>query len=144
MAINFPNSGHGMKPGIRLPSEHGSPSGGGEEVDNHTMTRMLEDGTGRLVYIGDSATLSFLQLLRMIVEMSVGPNPFSLDPSRHAITEPQFSVLPNVQLTHQLPSKETTSILVDAFFVNVSTRTKRPLRLRTTNVKADIWAVPNI
>ena len=110
------------RPEIRISSEQGSTSAGEEEVDNHTMTRMLEDGAGRLVYIGDSATLSFLQLLRMIVETVAGPTPFTMDPARHAMTETQLSLPPNVQLTHQLPAEEITHILVDAFFVHVSMR----------------------
>ena len=63
--------------GAKTVSEHGSSSGGDEEVDNHTMTRMLDDGSGMLIYMGDSATLSFLQLLRVIVESVMGPTIFS-------------------------------------------------------------------
>ena len=102
-------------------SDHASNSGGDEEADNHTMTRMLEDSTGRLIYIGDASTLSFLQLLRMIVETTVGPSPFSLDPERHKIKETPFSLSTNTELTHLLPEKQTALILVDSFFVNVST-----------------------
>lgn len=40
--------------GARMPSEHGSTSGGEEEVDKHTKTRILKDGMGRLVYIGSN------------------------------------------------------------------------------------------
>lgn len=85
------------------------------------MTRMLEDGTGRLIYVGDASTLSFLQLLRMIVETTVGPSPFTMDPDRHRITEIPFSLSPSTELTHLLPEKQTALILVDSFFVNVST-----------------------
>ncbi|KAL6713326.1 hypothetical protein ACLMJK_008791 [Lecanora helva] len=98
--------------------EDGCNSEGDEEVDNHTMTRMLEDGTGRLVYIGDSADMSFLQLLRMIIENVTGPSPFSLDPGRNGLVDAQLSPLPDTQLTHQLPSKETALVLVNAFFIN--------------------------
>lgn len=82
------------------------------------MTRMLEDGTGRLIYIGDASTLSFLQLLRMIVETTVGPSPFTMDPERHKIQEIPFSLPPDTELTHLLPEKQTALILVDSFFVN--------------------------
>ena len=119
-AKNSSQRQHDTKPQLRVLLQHESTSDGDEEVDNHTMTRMLEDGTGRLIYVGDSATLSFLQLLRMIVENVAGPSPFSLDPGRHAITETQLSLLPNVQLTHQLPSRETSLVLIEAFFVHVS------------------------
>lgn len=84
------------------------------------MTRMLEDGTGRLIYIGDASTLSFLQLLRMIVETTVGPSPFTMDPERHKILETPFSLSPDTELTHLLPEKQTALILVDSFFANVS------------------------
>ena len=83
------------------------------------MTRMLADGTGRLVYIGDSGTLSFLQLLRILVEKVAGPTPFSMGPAQHAVTEPQLSLSRNSPMTEQLPSKEMALILVDAFFVHV-------------------------
>lgn len=110
------------QPEIRVEAKQASTiSGGDEEADNHTMTRMMEDGTGRLIYIGDASTLSFLQLLRMIVETTVGPSPFTMDPDRHRITEVPFSLSPNTELTHLLPEKPTALILVDSFFINVST-----------------------
>lgn len=114
-----------LRPEIRVNSDHASNSGGDEEADNHTMTRMLEDGRGRLIYIGDASTLSFLQLLRMIVETVVGPSPFTLDPERHRITETPFSLPPDTELTHLLPEKQTALILVDSFFVNVSIDIRR-------------------
>ncbi|KAK8199244.1 fungal-specific transcription factor domain-containing protein [Phyllosticta capitalensis] len=79
---------------------------------------MLQDPTGRLLYIGDSATLSFLQLLRMMVENVVGPSAFTVDPRRHKITETPFSLPPNSRHTHLLPDKRTAYILVDSFFIN--------------------------
>ena len=100
--------------------DHASNSGGDEEADNQTMARMLEDGSGRLIYIGDASTLSFLQLLRMIVETAVGPSPFTLDPDRHKITEIPSYLPPETELTRLLPEKHTAVILVDSFFVNVS------------------------
>lgn len=113
----FPHTAD-LKPEIKVHSDFASNSGGDEEADNHTMTRMLEDGTGRLIYIGDASTLSFLQLLRMIVETTVGPSPFTMDPERHKILETPFSLPPDTELTHLLPEKQTALILVDSFFVN--------------------------
>ena len=112
--------GAGLKPEIRVQSDYASNDGGDEEADNHTMTRMLEDVTGRLVYIGDASTLSFLQLIRMIVETTAGPSPFTMDPERHKIKETPFSLPPDTELSHLLPEKQTALILVDCFFVNVS------------------------
>lgn len=111
---------HDVRPEVKAFSDHASTSGGEDEVvDNHTMTRMLDEGTGRVIYIGDSATLSFLQLLRMIVETVAGPTQFSLDPTRHTMLETQLSLPLDLKLTHRLPTRETALILVDSFFVNV-------------------------
>ena len=91
-----------------------------EEVENYTMTRMLEDGTGtgRLLYIGDSSTMSFLQLIRMIVETASGPSTFSMDIARNQIIETQFKVPPSADFTNLLPDKTTSTILVESFFIN--------------------------
>ncbi|KAF2092151.1 hypothetical protein K490DRAFT_18591, partial [Saccharata proteae CBS 121410] len=79
---------------------------------------MLQDPTGRLLYVGDSASLSFLQLLRMMVENVAGPSAFTTDPRRHKITETPFSLPPSTSFTHLLPDKKTARVLVDSFFVN--------------------------
>jgi hypothetical protein len=71
-----------------------------------------------LVYVGDSATLSFLQLLRLMVENAVGSSPFTTDPRRHKIVEGQLSLQPGARHTHLLPDKSTARVLVDAFFIN--------------------------
>ena len=118
---NYPQ-GADSKPEIILHIDQASSGGGDEEANNHTMARMLDDGTGRLVYVGDASTLSFLQLLRMIVETAAGPSPFTLDPERHKITESPLSLPPDTERTHLLPGKQTALILVDSFFVNVSKR----------------------
>ena len=117
-----------LKPEIKVQSDRASTSGGDEEADNHTMTRMLEDSTGRLVYMGDASTLSFLQLLRMIVETTEGPSPFTMDPERHKIKEIPFSLPKDTELTHLLPDRQTALILVDSFFVNVSIELNQSIR----------------
>ena len=100
--------------------DHAPSSCGDEEADNQTMVRMLADDRGRLIYIGDASTLSFLQLLRMIVETAVGPSPFTTDTERHKIIETPSHLPPNRELTRLLPEKHTALILVDSFFLNVS------------------------
>ena len=79
---------------------------------------MLQDPTGRVLYIGDSATLSFLQLLRMMVESVAGGSPFTNDPRRHKIVEGQFSLPSDYRHTYLLPDIQTCRVLVDAFFIN--------------------------
>ncbi|KAF2657079.1 hypothetical protein K491DRAFT_349338 [Lophiostoma macrostomum CBS 122681] len=93
-------------------------SGPEEEAVVYSQARMLQDPTGRLLYVGDAATLSFLQLLRMMVENVVGPTPFTNDPRRHKIVEGQFSLPFNSRHTHLLPEQRTARVLVDSFFVN--------------------------
>jgi hypothetical protein len=93
-------------------------SGHEEAADVYNSTRMLLDRTGRLLYIGDSATLSYLQLMRMIVENTSGPSAFTLDPMRHRIVENTSSLPANFRHTHLLPDKETAKLLVEAYFLN--------------------------
>jgi hypothetical protein len=71
-------------------------------------------------YLGDSATLSYLQIIRKDVESIAGASPFTLDPQQHQIVENTITLPRNVRNTHLLPEKATAVILVDAFFTNVS------------------------
>lgn len=84
----------------------------------YSQMRMLQDPTGRLLYVGDAASLSFLQLLRMMVENVAGQSAFTTDPRRHKITEIPFSLPPTMRHTHLLPDTRTAYILVESFFVN--------------------------
>ncbi|KAF1925580.1 uncharacterized protein M421DRAFT_69655 [Didymella exigua CBS 183.55] len=93
-------------------------SGPEEEAIIYSQSRMLQDPTGRVLYIGDSATLSFLQLLRMMVETVTGDSAFTNDPRRHKIVEGQYSLPPGYRHTHLLPDMQTARVLADAFFIN--------------------------
>ncbi|KAF1843000.1 uncharacterized protein K460DRAFT_367924 [Cucurbitaria berberidis CBS 394.84] len=93
-------------------------SGPEEEAVIYSQSRMLQDPTGRVLYIGDSATLSFLQLLRMMVETVAGSSPFTTDPRRHKIVEGQYSLPSGYRHTHLLPDVQTARVLVEAFFIN--------------------------
>ena len=88
----------------------------------YSSTRMLQDPTGRLLYIGDSATLSYLQLIRLIVENVAGPSPFTTDPRRHRILERPLSIPRGIRHTHLLPDQQTANVLVRSFFTNVRAR----------------------
>ncbi|KAF2824731.1 hypothetical protein CC86DRAFT_46218 [Ophiobolus disseminans] len=93
-------------------------SGADEEAVIYSQSRMLQDPTGRVLYVGDSATLSFLQLLRMMVETVNGSSAFTNDPRRHKIVEGQYSLPTNYRHTHLLPDLQTARVLVEAFFIN--------------------------
>ncbi|KAH8433673.1 putative C6 transcription factor [Aspergillus melleus] len=51
------------------------------------VARLLRDGQGKFMYIGDSASLSFLQSVRRIVSSSIGNCEFTEDTSRHSMLE---------------------------------------------------------
>lgn len=51
------------------------------------LARLLRDGQGKFMYVGDSASLSFLQSVRRIVSSSIGDCDFTTDPMRHSILE---------------------------------------------------------
>ncbi|KAE8136040.1 hypothetical protein BDV38DRAFT_272320 [Aspergillus pseudotamarii] len=51
------------------------------------VARLLRDGQGKFMYIGDSASLSFLQSVRRIVASSIGRCELTEDNSRHSMLE---------------------------------------------------------
>lgn len=60
------------------------------------VARLLRDGQGKFMYIGDSASLSFLQSMRRIVAAAIGQCEFTEDSSRHSMLE-AFQSNPSVQ-----------------------------------------------
>jgi len=84
-------------------------------TDTESLTKIMVKE-----YLGDSATLSYLQIIRKDVESIAGPCPFTIDPRQHRIVENTTTLPRNVRNTHLLPDKATANILLDAFFTNVS------------------------
>ena len=72
------------------------------------------------VYLGDSAPLSCLQLLRAIVESAFGQCDFTTDPSRHKIMENIVELSSNYELPGVFPSLPASNALLESFFTNVS------------------------
>ena len=66
------------------------------------VARLLRDGQGKFMYIGDSASLSFLQTVRRIVSSSIGRCEFTEDTSRHSMLE-AFQSNPSTQPTSLIP-----------------------------------------
>ncbi|KAJ2997034.1 hypothetical protein NUW58_g780 [Xylaria curta] len=91
-----------------------------DEAEVYPQNRMLQDSTGRLLYIGDSATLSYLQWIRMIVENISGPSDFTLDPRRHMIMENTVSLPQDLRQIGILPDQRTASVLISSFFTNTA------------------------
>ncbi|KAI9891116.1 MAG: hypothetical protein M1814_003315 [Vezdaea aestivalis] len=91
---------------------------GDEEAVLFEAAPMVPDSTGRMVYIGESATLSFLQLLRLLVENLAGESAFTRDPRRHHIIESSFGLPLGLKHTHVLPDRVTADVLVESYFTN--------------------------
>jgi hypothetical protein len=71
------------------------------------------------VYLGDSATLSFLQSIRRLVEKRLGPSLFTMDSCRTKILEATISPAASVQHNYALPDQDTAQFMIDSFFTNV-------------------------
>lgn len=83
-------------------------------------TRVCLADSGKLVYLGDSATLSYLQFIRMIVESVDGPSQFTMDPSRHRLMELTTSLPPDYRTSLLLPDRRTADVLIRSYLTNVS------------------------
>ncbi|WDK10373.1 fungal specific transcription factor domain-containing protein [Colletotrichum graminicola] len=51
------------------------------------VSRLIADGKGRLMFIGDAANLAFLKVIRRLVRELLGSCPFTDDPLRHIMVE---------------------------------------------------------
>lgn len=72
--------------------------------------------------MGDASTLSILQLIRIIVESTAGTevgSPFIDDPKRHRIMENIVPFPDDTIVPCPLPDRESTTVLVESYFVNV-------------------------
>ncbi|CAK7237030.1 hypothetical protein SEUCBS140593_009820 [Sporothrix eucalyptigena] len=95
-----------------------STSGHEEEAVMFHTSRMLKDQNGRLLYVGDSATLSFLHLFRIMVERITGESSFTNDPNRGNIVENLISLPERIHPPCMLPDRKTVDVLVESFFIN--------------------------
>ncbi|KAL7950432.1 fungal-specific transcription factor domain-containing protein [Trichoderma barbatum] len=91
-----------------------------EEAEVIGQIRMLQDPMKRLLYIGDSSTLSYLQLIRMIVFNTTGESAFTDDPNRHHILEPVTANPPNSMIPYMLPNRDVSNFLAQSYFVNTN------------------------
>ncbi|KAL1897713.1 hypothetical protein Sste5346_004021 [Sporothrix stenoceras] len=106
--------------GLEEHTRASSTSGHEEEAILLQTTRMLQDQKGRLLYIGDSATLSFLHLFRLMVESISGQSSFTIDPRKESIVENVVSLPSYVRPPSMLPDRQTADVLVESFFINTS------------------------
>ena len=85
------------------------------------VARLLRDGQGKFMYIGDSASLSFLQSVRRIVSTSIGRCEFTEDSSRHSMLE-AFQSNPSAQAGPLMdpPSNEEAQRLAGQYVLATS------------------------
>ncbi|KAL1954325.1 hypothetical protein VTO42DRAFT_1399 [Malbranchea cinnamomea] len=98
----------------RDPSASASEANEGENLKE--SSRLLQDGHGRLLYLGDSASLSYLDTIRRVVESTMGPSNFTTDPHKIRLFEGSISTARRP--THVLPDREAAEFLVDSYFSN--------------------------
>ncbi|KAK6081660.1 fungal specific transcription factor domain-containing protein [Seiridium cupressi] len=113
-------------------------SGPADEAEAYSLQRMLQDSTGRLLYVGDSATLSYLQLIRMLVESIAGKSRFTMDPKRHMIMEARISLPPSNMPLGVLPGRRTADVLVESYFINAGLAKQSKLDQRLI-ISIDSW-----
>ncbi|KXJ94551.1 hypothetical protein Micbo1qcDRAFT_221064 [Microdochium bolleyi] len=85
------------------------------------QSRMIEtsEDRGRVIYVGDTATLAYLQIVRMLFETFLGDqSDFTNDGLRHTILEKKISMPASVRHSTVLPDRPTTEALVESFFVH--------------------------
>lgn len=83
------------------------------------VARLLRDGQGKFMYIGDSASLSFLQSVRRVVTSSIGRCEFTEDNSRHSMLE-AFQNNPKPGLLISPPSNDKARRLARQYVLATS------------------------
>ncbi|KAI5792825.1 fungal-specific transcription factor domain-containing protein [Pyronema domesticum] len=84
-------------------------------------TRMLSDPSGRLLYIGETGSLSFLARVRKLAKDALGPSSFTSDSAQFSIADKPIIRSHHLPSTHaSLPPYEVASTLIDLFFTHVN------------------------
>ncbi|KAI5780855.1 hypothetical protein EDC01DRAFT_789904 [Geopyxis carbonaria] len=84
------------------------------EVDHRT--RLLSDPKGRLLYIGETGSLSFLARVRKSVKDTLGSSPFTLDSAQHSLADRP----PLPPASAGSPPPAPSPALIDLFFAHVN------------------------
>lgn len=56
------------------------------------LARLLKDGHGKFIFVGDSSNLAFVQNIRRLVKGEIGESGLTRDPLRHAMVEVNASI----------------------------------------------------
>ncbi|KAM5364716.1 hypothetical protein ACJZ2D_011367 [Fusarium nematophilum] len=91
---------------------------GPEQVELHTKPWMLLDPTSRALFVGDSSALSYLFVIRTIVESVAGGSEFTEDPGRFKMSETPLTGSRVLRPPLELPDKKVAKMLVESYFLN--------------------------
>lgn len=70
------------------PGHHsGNPSDPASRAPVPKLARLLKDGHGKFIFVGDSSNLAFVQNIRRLVKVEIGESGLTKDPLRHAMVE---------------------------------------------------------
>ncbi|KAF8540336.1 hypothetical protein BDD12DRAFT_804582 [Trichophaea hybrida] len=123
----YPTPSHG-NPKLQSMESNIDPNEG-VDTDDDTVeapidlrTCLLSDPSGRLLYIGETGSLSFLARMRKLVKDALGQSPFTSNSEQHSIADKP--VIPRLQhtlgISVSLPPLECATALVDLFFVHIN------------------------
>lgn len=87
------------------------------------LARLLQDGHGKFIFIGDSGNLAFLQNIRRLARTAIGESGLTLDPMRHGIIEalPTTNQGPRTpSLVNLRPSRAEAEDLVNNYMLAAS------------------------
>ena len=115
----------GNRSSARTPRGDEGPDDSTSRAPGPQLARLLRDGKGKFMYIGDSANLSFLQNIRRLVKSSIGDCSLTTDPLRHALVEGVPTKRPSFRMGHNgsfdvKPSLEQAKELVRQYLVATS------------------------
>lgn len=68
---------------------------------------------------GNPATLSYLQLVRTVVEDAIGPTPFTMDLGQNKVVEANYGSSPSSLFIYLLPKKDVAMVLLRSYLTNV-------------------------
>ncbi len=83
------------------------------------LARLLRDGRGKFIFVGDSSNLAFVQNIRRLVKAEIGECGLTTDPLRHAMCEviPPHKVPSPLQTQHPKPTESEARDLVKHYLL---------------------------
>ncbi|EXJ93937.1 hypothetical protein A1O1_02330 [Capronia coronata CBS 617.96] len=113
-------SGSGTRSAPKSPREDGTEH---DDVSSKApvpkLARLLRDGRGKFLFVGDSSNLAFVQNIRRLVKSEIGDCPLTSDPLRHAMCEvipPRKPPTP-LQSQHPKPTQADAQDLIKHYLL---------------------------